>query len=193
MPALDIDLNEARKVFDVNFFGILELIQVFSPMLISAKGCIINNSSMGGYQPFPFTSMYVATKAALNIAGEAWRLELAPLGVRVITLITGGVDTKFLENLNTPALPEGSHYICIKDMIAEQAQRVPFGVSPEVFARDVLRQVTKGTSGKYWIGGAICIARVALWLFPQSMLDRVSLWQKPFTKKLAENHEKKLA
>lgn len=56
MPILDTPIDEARKLFDVNFFGALEMIQAFSPMLIKAKGCIVNNSSIGGLQPFPFTS-----------------------------------------------------------------------------------------------------------------------------------------
>ncbi|KAF2795458.1 NAD(P)-binding protein [Melanomma pulvis-pyrius CBS 109.77] len=190
MPGLDTPMDEARKLFDLNFFGALEMIQAFGPMLVTAKGCIVNNSSVGGLQPFPFSSMYNATKAALIIAGEAWRLEMAPLGVRVITLLAGGITTNFLANLQTPAYPEKSYYLCIKDMIEEQPAQVPFGVRPEVFAHDVLRQVEKGTTGKFWVGGGVCIARFALWLFPQSALDRISLYQKPFTKKLAEEHKK---
>ena len=57
MPALDISIAEAKKVFDLNFFGVLEVIQAFAPMLVNAKGCIVNNSSIGGVMnPNPFTS-----------------------------------------------------------------------------------------------------------------------------------------
>jgi 1-acylglycerone phosphate reductase len=61
--------------------------------------------------------IYNASKAALIAASEGWRLELAPLGVRVITLITGGIATNFLTNLQTVELPEDSYYICVKDVI----------------------------------------------------------------------------
>jgi 1-acylglycerone phosphate reductase len=119
MPALDTSIKEARAIFDANFFGALEMIQTFQHMLITSRGVIVNNSSMGGVQPIPFISKYNpisiegaesrhtaniciatynATKAALIVAGEGWRLELAPLGVRVITLITGGVATNFLNS-----------------------------------------------------------------------------------------------
>jgi len=119
---------------------------------------------------------YNASKAALITAGEGWRQELAPLGVRVITLVTGGIATKFLDNLQPIALPEDSYYMSIKDMIEEQPQHVPFGMKPETFALNVLRRVERGSTGKYWVGGATCIARLAMWFFPQCMLVRVSFW-----------------
>jgi 1-acylglycerone phosphate reductase len=59
MPALDTSIPKARELFDINFFGALEMVQVFSPMLIEAKGCIVNNSSVVGLSPTPFNSMFV--------------------------------------------------------------------------------------------------------------------------------------
>jgi 1-acylglycerone phosphate reductase len=56
MPGLNVNLDEARNLFNVNFFGVLELVQVFSPMLVKAKGCIVNNASIGGLTPIPFNS-----------------------------------------------------------------------------------------------------------------------------------------
>ncbi|KAF2028047.1 NAD(P)-binding protein [Setomelanomma holmii] len=167
MPAMDTSINEARKLFDANFFGVLEVIQAFQHMLIKAKGCIVNNSSLGGYQPFPFITLYQASKAALTIAGEGWRLELAPLGVRVITLVTGGIATKFVDNTQPVNLPEDSYYASIKDVIEHQPEHIPFGMKPEVFASDILRRVERGNTGKAWVGGGSVIARIAFWVFPQ--------------------------
>jgi 1-acylglycerone phosphate reductase len=56
MPALDTSIAEAKKVFDANFFGVLELTQAFSAMLINSKGCVVNNASVGGCLPIPFCS-----------------------------------------------------------------------------------------------------------------------------------------
>lgn len=114
--------------------------------------------------------MYGASKAALTNAGECWRLELAPLGVRVITLITGGVTTKFLENIQPITLPDASYYHSVKDIIEKQPEEVPFGVSPEAFGKDVLHYVERDTTGTVWIGGASCIARIVYALFPQAAL-----------------------
>jgi 1-acylglycerone phosphate reductase len=116
------------------------------------------------------SAIYQASKAALIAASEGWRLELAPLGVRVITLITGGIATNFLTNLKPVRLPEDSYYTSIRDMINEQPEQIPLAVKPETFALDVLRRVEKGASGKFWVGGGSVIAWLAAWLSPQSML-----------------------
>lgn len=54
MPMLDTSIAEAKRLFDTNFFGVLETVQAFAPLLIKAKGCVVNNSSLGGFQAFPF-------------------------------------------------------------------------------------------------------------------------------------------
>lgn len=115
-------------------------------------------------------AIYQASKAALITAGEGWRLELAPLGVRVITLVTGGIATKFLKNLEPVSLPGDSYYISIKDMIEEEPEHVPMGMEPNKFALDVLRHVEKGSAGKVWIGGGAAIMRPAAWLSPQCLI-----------------------
>jgi 1-acylglycerone phosphate reductase len=117
-----------------------------------------------------YIAIYQASKAALIAASEGWRLELAPLGVRVITLVTGGVATNFLANLEPITLPEDSYYMSIKAMIEEQPEHVPLGMKPEAFALDVLRRVENGSSGKSWVGGGSIVARFAAWMFPQSGL-----------------------
>lgn len=59
MPGLDTSLEEAKKLFDLNFFGALAMMQAFGPMLVAAKGCVVNNSSVGGVFNFPFSSTHI--------------------------------------------------------------------------------------------------------------------------------------
>ena len=61
MPALDVSMQKAKELFDINFFGAFEMVQVFSPMLIKAKGCIVSNSSIGGYSTIPFNSKIISS------------------------------------------------------------------------------------------------------------------------------------
>jgi 1-acylglycerone phosphate reductase len=56
MPALDTSIAEAKKLFNTNFFAILQMVQAFRHMLIRARGVVVNNSSMGAYLPIPFIS-----------------------------------------------------------------------------------------------------------------------------------------
>lgn len=111
--------------------------------------------------------MYQASKAALIQGSEVLRLEMAPLGVRVLTLLTGGVATNFLSNIPSLELPENSYYRSIKDIIAEKPDNISLGISPDAFASDIVHQVNKRTTGLYWVGGGASMVRFVLWLFPQ--------------------------
>jgi len=55
-PALDISIEEAKKVFDLNFWAPLAMLQAFGPLLVNAKGCLVNNTSANAYLPMPFMS-----------------------------------------------------------------------------------------------------------------------------------------
>lgn len=92
---------------------------------------------------------------------------MAPLGVRVITLLTGGVATRFLSNLDPVDLPKDSYYLNVKDVIMHRSEDVPMAVSAEAFAQEVLRPVQKGASGKAWVGGAAWMARVLMLFMPE--------------------------
>lgn len=91
---------------------------------------------------------------------------MAPLGVRVITLLTGGVATKFITNLDTVDLPSDSYYTNVKDIIQHKSEDIPFAQSPEEFAQSVLRPVERGASGKMWVGGAAWMARAMMSFLP---------------------------
>lgn len=56
VPALDISIEEGKKLFDLNFWAPFAMLQAFAPLLIKAKGCIVNNSSVNAYVPMPFMS-----------------------------------------------------------------------------------------------------------------------------------------
>ena len=58
VPALDVSIEDGRKLFDLNFFAPLAVLQAFAPLLIEARGCVVNQSSAAGYLPMPFLSQY---------------------------------------------------------------------------------------------------------------------------------------
>ncbi|KAF2972453.1 hypothetical protein GQX73_g1154 [Xylaria multiplex] len=65
MPALDVDVDELKRIFDVNLFGIVRMTQAFSTPLINRKGVVVNVGSLAAYAPYVFGSSYNATKAAV--------------------------------------------------------------------------------------------------------------------------------
>lgn len=78
MPALDIDIEELKTIFDVNLFGVVRMTQAFSTPLINRKGLIVNVGSLAAYAPYVFGASYNATKAALLAYGNTLRIELSP-------------------------------------------------------------------------------------------------------------------
>ena len=57
-PALEVSVEEGKKMFDLNFWAPLAMLQAFAPLLIEAKGCLVNNTSANAYLPMPFMSNY---------------------------------------------------------------------------------------------------------------------------------------
>ena len=70
MPLLDCDLGMARKLFDVNVFGVIGTIQAFSSLLIAAQGTIVIIGSVGGVLPYPFGGTSFPCVSLINQKGS---------------------------------------------------------------------------------------------------------------------------
>jgi NAD(P)-dependent dehydrogenase (short-subunit alcohol dehydrogenase family) len=90
----DVPIDEARRQFEVNIFGLARLTQLVLPgMRQNRYGKIVNISSMGGKIYTPFGGWYHATKHALEGLSDCLRWETAPFGVDVIVIEPGGIAT----------------------------------------------------------------------------------------------------
>ena len=173
MPALDVSIEEAKKIFDTNYWAYLTMIQAFAPLLIKANGAVVNNTSASGVVPFgSFGSIYNSSKAAAILGSESWRLELAPLGVRTLTLVTTGVKSNVFANLNPPKIPESSYYRGLQEYIDEQSdgRLQASGITAKQFGDRVVREVERGTTGKFWVGGGAASVSYAVRLLPEWMM-----------------------
>ena len=92
----DIPLEEARKEFDVNLFGLASITQKVVPHMRKARsGTIINTSSMGGKIYFPLGAWYHASKHAVEGFSDCLRLELKQFNIHVVILEPGLIATEF--------------------------------------------------------------------------------------------------
>ncbi len=92
----EVPLEEGRRQFEVNVFGLARLTQLALPAMRARKsGTIVNISSMGGKIYEPFGSWYHATKFAVEGMSDSLRLELASHGIRVIIIEPGGIRTEW--------------------------------------------------------------------------------------------------
>jgi short-subunit dehydrogenase len=99
-------MEEARAVFELNFFAPLELAQLAAPHLRETRGSIVNVSSIAGQISLPWLPVYSASKFALAAITSAQRTELRRAGVHVMGVFPGYVDTDFQANAVGPRPPE---------------------------------------------------------------------------------------
>ncbi|RMG55764.1 MAG: oxidoreductase [Bacteroidetes bacterium] len=98
-------IEDARRQFEVNLFGLARLTQLVLPhMRAQGSGTIINMSSMGGKIYTPMGAWYHATKHALEGWSDCLRLELAPLGIHVVIIEPGAIATEFGDVMMAPML-----------------------------------------------------------------------------------------
>lgn len=92
----DVPLNEARKQFEVNVFGLAAITQKVIPHMRKAlAGTIINTSSMGGKMYTPMGAWYHASKHAVEGFSDCMRLELSEFNIRVVVLEPGIIITEW--------------------------------------------------------------------------------------------------
>lgn len=101
----DISIEDAKRQFDVNIFGLASITKAVIPHMRNAKsGMIINISSMGGKIYTPLGAWYHATKHALEGWSDCLRLELKQFGIKVVIIEPGAIATEFGEVMYEPML-----------------------------------------------------------------------------------------
>lgn len=101
----DISIEDARRQFEVNLFGLASLTKAVLPSMRDRKqGKIINISSMGGKIYTPLGAWYHATKHALEGWSDCLRLELKDFGIDVVIIEPGAIKTDFGDVMLQPML-----------------------------------------------------------------------------------------
>ncbi|MHA7059900.1 oxidoreductase [Aquimarina sp. M1] len=101
----DTSIEDARRQFEVNIFGLGRLTQLVLPhMRKQQSGKIINISSMGGKMYTPLGSWYHATKHALEGWSDCLRLEIAQFGIDVVIIEPGAIQTEFGDVMTKPMM-----------------------------------------------------------------------------------------
>ena len=92
-PLEIVSLDELRKQFEINVFGVIAVTQAFLPLLRKARGRVVNMSSIVGRAAIPYMGPYAASKHALEALSDALRIELQHTGVRVSVIEPGAIAT----------------------------------------------------------------------------------------------------
>ncbi|WP_329391946.1 SDR family NAD(P)-dependent oxidoreductase [Streptomyces sp. NBC_01716] len=95
-----IDADKARALFDTNVLGNLTVLRATLPALRASRGRIVQISSVNGRLAWASSGLYSASKAAVELAGEALAHELAPTGAKVTIVEPGLFATEFATSLD---------------------------------------------------------------------------------------------
>lgn len=192
VPALDVELEEIRTTFEANVFGVMMMCQAFAPLVIEAEGTIVQIGSLAGIMPYVFGSVYNASKGALHSYSDTLRVELAPFGVRVVTVVTGGVKSNIARTKRE--MRGDSIYLPVREEYEERlVHSQAMGVPNEAYARRVVSQVlVKRPKDRIWEGGKAWLVWFVSTFLPRKVLDvamtrMFKLW------KLRDGQRKKIA
>ncbi len=176
-PLLDLPAAEWQKQFDVNVFAPMALARAVLPGMIERRrGTIVNISSVSGVMPTPFAGAYCASKAALNAASDALRMELRPLGIDVVTVQPGGIQSSFGERAaDEVKLAPDSPYQAIREGVLSRANESQSDATPAaVFASELVRQLGKPhPPAVIRLGQKSSLLPFLKWALPTAWLDRV--------------------
>ena len=136
------ELADAKRQFDVNFFGMLSVTQQVLPhMRAQKRGTVVNLSSIAGILSIPFQSFYSASKAAINALTLALANEVRPYGIRVCALMPGDVHTGFTDARRKDARGADA-YPALERSVKTMEHDERNGMSPRVLANCVYRLAT---------------------------------------------------
>lgn len=151
-PVSELTYDEIEKVMNVNFWGTLNVVKTFLPVLQERpEASITNVSSMGGFVPFPGQTAYGASKAAVKLLTEGLYAELRGTKVAVTLVYPGAINTNIA----------GNSGVDVSKMMESAGDAATRGTSAESAGQQIVKAIQKGQY-KLRIGG------------DSKMLDRIS-------------------
>jgi len=171
--AEESSMEQARAIFDTNFFGIVRMTRAVVPQMRRQRsGRIVNIGSVLGFLPMPYMALYAATKHAIEGYSESLDHELRTRGVRVSVIEPAYTKTRFDANFLQPdaTLDE---YREVRAALARRLKEVvESGDEPRVVADVVLRAATAARPKlRYAAGGLANRLRLLRRFAPASLVD----------------------
>lgn len=151
--------TQIRHMFEVNFFGMLDVIRAALPRLREqGAGHIVNFSSVGGRVADPLVSLYAATKFAVEGMTEGLAKEVAPMGLKVSMVEPGSFGTGFGPNavMADNALEP---YKPVRDGMMAQIGSLKLG-HPDDLAAAIIEMVDSPNPPLRFVGGADAYAMI---------------------------------
>ena len=184
-PTEHVPLETLRKIYEVNLFGQIAVIQAFLPLVRMAKGRIINVGSVGDHIAPPFAGALSSSKAAFASMSAALRMELRPQGLHVCIIEPGAINTPAAEKTlggveqAIAAMPPAGIDLygqAMRRMVRTFAENERNGSPPEAVAEVVERALTdRNPRPRYTAGKDSAKLSLLARFLPEKLLDRAIL------------------
>lgn len=146
------DIEDARYLFNVNFFGAALAVSAARPRLNGGR--IIMQSSVAAVLPIPFQAYYSASKAAVNAMVLCLRNELGRFGISVCAMLPGDVSTGFTAARKKSEQGDGEYGGVIKRSVGSMEKDEVNGMSPRRIAECIVRLAGKRRVKPFYSCGA---------------------------------------
>jgi NAD(P)-dependent dehydrogenase (short-subunit alcohol dehydrogenase family) len=144
-----IPMDELRRQFETNVFGLVRMCQLVLPgMRKAGRGRIVNVSSMGGKLTFPGGGAYHGTKYAVEAISDALRFEVRGFGVHVSIIEPGLIKTSFGDTAHGSVPQQDGPYAEFNAAVAKLTAEVyegplsKLGAGPEAVAKAIEKAIT---------------------------------------------------
>ena len=169
------DTEEAKKLFDVNFFGMVNMNLAALPYMRRVeKGRIINISSVAAPVPIPFQCYYSAGKAAINSYTLALANEVKPFGISVCAVMPGDIRTGFTAARKKLCSGDEAYSGRISRSVAVMERDEERGMSPEKVGKYICSiALKKRVKPLYAVGAKYKIFSVLAHLLPCGIMNYI--------------------
>src|SRR6266705_4074229 len=171
--AEESSIEQARSIFDTNFFGIVRMTRAVVPhMRFQGTGRIINIGSVLGFLPMPFMALYAATKHAVEGYSQSLDHELRTRGIRVSVIEPANTNTRFDANFLEPDA-KLDEYREVRAALGKRLKEVvEAGDEPGIVADVVLKAaIAARPKLRYAAGGLANRLRILRRFAPASLVD----------------------
>ncbi|MFL1012750.1 SDR family oxidoreductase [Flavisericum labens] len=154
-PIEEIPEAEIKNNFETNFFGPIKVIKTVLPQMRKQhSGLIINITSIAGYMGLPYRGVYSASKGALELLTEAFRMELKDFNIEMTNVAPGDFATNIAAGrYHAPLLDDSPYKRSYGNTLELMNDHVDNGSNPNLMAEAVYKIInTSKPKGHYKIG-----------------------------------------
>lgn len=154
-PIEEIPEIEIKANFDTNFFGPINVIKTVLPQMRKQQsGLIINITSIAGYMGLPYRGIYSASKGALELLTEAFRMELKEFNINMTNVAPGDFATNIAAGrYHAPLLDDSPYKTPYGNTLELMNEHVDSGSNPNMMAEAIFKIInTKKPKGHYKVG-----------------------------------------